>query len=106
MPREPPNACLAEYSGVPVQARTVLHAYAQSLLIGDDDMAADPQTINALHEIRDQLKGLYAAGFAARTPDNHPDPTHEDVSIRGINEKLNEMNTLLTDIRDALIGQK
>lgn len=87
------------------QFRDIVVPTVARVMNGDDDsMAADPEVLQALHEIRDEMKGLYAAGFAARTPSGAPDPTHEEISVRGVNVELNKTNELLTEIRDLLKG--
>jgi hypothetical protein len=67
---------------------------AQRVLDGattEDDEMADPAVVPLLQSIDGRLKGMYDSGFAARTSDGKPDPTHMDVSVRGVNQNLGQL---------------
>lgn len=83
------------------QFKQIIVPAVQAILRGVDDMA-DPSVLTTLQSIEKQLEGLYANGYAARKPDGTPDATHEESSIRGVNAELNNIHTVLTEIRDLL----
>jgi hypothetical protein len=67
-----------------------------------DKAGVDMETDPVLQSIEKQLEGLYANGFAARKPDGTPDPTHEEISIRGLNVEMKKIYAVLVEIRDEL----
>lgn len=60
---------------------------------GDDGMAtwSDQDSAN-LATVADWVQRTYRSGFAAQNTDGTLDPTHEAVSVRGVNEALGAVN--------------
>lgn len=61
-------------------------------------MADNPETLALLKKIADsqelvtkQLSGIWLSGFKAQDITGKPMPTHEEVSIRGVNTELNKL---------------
>jgi len=76
----------------------VTDAYNGTTTQEDDGMSADPAVLAELQSIDSRLKALYDSGFASRTGDGKSDPTHMDVSVRGVNQNLGQMESQLSTL--------
>lgn len=70
----------------------------------EDEMtdAQFAEMMGALKGIKSSIDGLYNSGFASRDSKGNFDPTHEEVSIAGVNRELNRANENLQKLVDAL----
>ncbi len=70
---------------------------------GDDWMSAQDTAL--LQSIDGRLRSLYDSGFASRTSDGKADPTHYPVSINGVNQNLQQIETQNMTIISLLENQ-
>lgn len=61
--------------------------------------------MDALNGIKSGVSGLYNSGFASRNADGTSDPTHEAVSIFGVNNELNKISGLLENVLEVLTSE-
>ena len=74
-----------------------------------DDMAADPQILQALDRLGDRVEAavdsLYRNGFSAQSADGKLDPTHEAVSVRGVNVELDKITAEIRRTNELLAAR-